>query len=309
MDSNKLPTMAKYKSKTVYIYKYDGAGKKNTKWINKFLQYTKTAKKETESNIILTWTNRQTDEYNSHVRGTLFNTDDRSCKKYVKGDILILSDFYNIDESEVYDMKDDKKRFHTSEQVKVADLDETTKACGIFKEALSSKIKKFKNRLIIEKKYREITHLMNTKTTRKFKTWKLYTHRLQEVIKDTIPDLYQMYVIKDEDKKKLEKEKEFCIEKIKQMRQYYKIYYKDQINQIDKDIIKPLWKEMNGIFVEPFANVNYGISLSVHKSQGSTFYNVFVDADDILNNKRSNEARRCVYTAITRASNEIHILV
>ena len=118
-----------------------------------------------------------------------------------------------------------------------------------------------------------------------------------------------MYVIKDEDKKKLEKEKEFCIEKIKQMRQYYKIYYKDQINQIDKDIIKPLWKEMNGIFVEPFANVNYGISLSVHKSQGSTFYNVFVDADDILNNKRSNEARRCVYTAITRASNEIHILV
>ena len=309
IDSDKIPKMGKYKGKTVYIYKYDRRGKKNTQWIEKFLQYTKTTNKETESNIILTWTNRQTDEYNSHVRDTLFNTDERNKKKFVKGDILILSDFYNIDESEVYDMKDDKKRFHTSEQVKVADLDETIRACGTFREALPPKTKKLKNRLVIEKKYREVTHLMNTKTTRKFRVWKLHTHRLQETVKDSIPDVYQMYVVKDEDADKLEKEKEFCIEKIKQLRQFYRVYYKDQINQIDMGLIKPLWKEMNKIFIDPFANVNYGISLSVHKSQGSTFYNVFVDADDILNNRRSNEARRCVYTALTRASNEIHILI
>ena len=74
-------------------------------------------------------------------------------------------------------------------------------------------------------------------------------------------------------------------------------------------ILKQLWKEWNKIFNEPFANTNIGCSISCHKSQSSTYFNVFVDADDILNNPNTDEAKRCIYTALTRASNEIHILI
>ena len=35
---------------------------------------------------------------------------------------------------------------------------------------------------------------------------------------------------------------------------------------------------------------------------------VFVDAHDIFKNNNANEAKRCIYTALTRTSNELHIL-
>jgi ATP-dependent exoDNAse (exonuclease V) alpha subunit len=47
--------------------------------------------------------------------------------------------------------------------------------------------------------------------------------------------------------------------------------------------------------------------MTVHKSQSSSYYNVFVDTDDILNNNNINDCKRCIYTAYTRAINELHI--
>jgi exodeoxyribonuclease V len=81
------------------------------------------------------------------------------------------------------------------------------------------------------------------------------------------------------------------------------------LKKIDNEIIRPLWRQWNKLFIDQFANVNYGNSHSVHKSQGSSFYNVFVDSDDILNNPNQEEAKRCIYTAFTRSSNELHILI
>ena len=63
------------------------------------------------------------------------------------------------------------------------------------------------------------------------------------------------------------------------------------------------------IFNEPFANVNYGYCTTVHKSQGSTYHNVYVDINDILNNSRLDEMKRCMYTAVTRCSNKIILLI
>ena len=92
-------------------------------------------------------------------------------------------------------------------------------------------------------------------------------------------------------------------------RRYYNTLYKDQIKFIDSNIIRPLWRSYNNIFVDPFANVTNGYSISVHKSQASTYYNVYVDSDDILNNKNDNDAKRCLYTAITRTSGCVNILI
>jgi exodeoxyribonuclease-5 len=66
------------------------------------------------------------------------------------------------------------------------------------------------------------------------------------------------------------------------------------------------WKQFYYYKNEVFANVDYSYVITSHKSQGSTYETVFVDAQDI--NSVSSELvpniskARSIYTAITRAS-------
>ena len=46
-------------------------------------------------------------------------------------------------------------------------------------------------------------------------------------------------------------------------------------------------------------------AITVHRSQGSTFQNVFVDSDNILRNPNRKEALQCLYVAVSRASENI----
>ena len=85
--------------------------------------------------------------------------------------------------------------------------------------------------------------------------------------------------------------------------------FKSEISRLDQHIITPLWREWNRWLVNPFAEVNYGYSTTVHKSQGSTYYNVFADVHDILENTNTEEMKRCLYTALTRTSNQLHMLI
>jgi hypothetical protein len=54
-----------------------------------------------------------------------------------------------------------------------------------------------------------------------------------------------------------------------------------------------------------FTDIRPAYAMTVHKSQGSTFENVFVDADDILDNPNREEALRCLYVAVSRASHNV----
>ena len=61
--------------------------------------------------------------------------------------------------------------------------------------------------------------------------------------------------------------------------------------------------------IDIFAQLNYGYCITVHKSQGSTFSNVFIDISDILDNKNTVETTKCLYTGITRSSNTLNLLI
>jgi ATP-dependent exoDNAse (exonuclease V) alpha subunit len=78
--------------------------------------------------------------------------------------------------------------------------------------------------------------------------------------------------------------------------------------QINEYIGKPIWKHLHETLIEPFANVSYGYAITCHKAQGSNYYNVFVDASDLMKNNKESEMRRCLYTAFTRTENELHVL-
>lgn len=58
---------------------------------------------------------------------------------------------------------------------------------------------------------------------------------------------------------------------------------------------------------ECFADINYAYALTVHKSQGSTFDDVFVDVNNIKVNRQTVERNRLLYTAMTRAKNRVFI--
>lgn len=73
-------------------------------------------------------------------------------------------------------------------------------------------------------------------------------------------------------------------------------------------ILTRLWDFYYFQFMDQFANIIYGYAITTHKSQGSTYKNVYIDMSDIINNNPDNKnSHQCLYTAITRASNKVNI--
>lgn len=58
---------------------------------------------------------------------------------------------------------------------------------------------------------------------------------------------------------------------------------------------------------EAFQNIAYSYALTAHRSQGSTFEKVYVDAGDIMMNRNVPERTKCLYVGCSRASKELHI--
>ena len=59
--------------------------------------------------------------------------------------------------------------------------------------------------------------------------------------------------------------------------------------------------------IDKFANIVYGYALTIHKSQGSTYQNVYIDYKNVSINR--NDKEQCFYTGITRASKNIKIYI
>jgi exodeoxyribonuclease-5 len=72
---------------------------------------------------------------------------------------------------------------------------------------------------------------------------------------------------------------------------------------------KKYWKKF-WILKEVFADIDYGYAINTHKSQGSTYRNVYMDFNDILSVSKITDKEKCqsMYVAITRASHNLHLL-
>ncbi len=308
----KYPRIKDYLGNGVYIYKNTSKDKTQTEWFKKYMEYHESIKPEHSSNIILAWTNRQCDIYNNCIREIIFK-EKKVINKYEINDILILNDFYVLDEiKEKYNYnkkeKDNSNRFYTSEQIKISDIEIVTKKCDQFSDILPKQLSKLKNIEKLENKFRQYINKINGNSKREYKCWKIYVKKLQDITSQNNTETHNLLVIHEECSKNLENDSNKAIEEIRKLKKELE-KLPEYSKTIEKYILKQLWKEWSKIFREPFANVNLGCSISCHKSQSSTYFNVFIDADDILNNNNVDEAKRCIYTAFTRASNEIHILI
>ena len=73
-------------------------------------------------------------------------------------------------------------------------------------------------------------------------------------------------------------------------------------------IARHLWEYYYREYLDTFADVSYGYCITSHKSQGSTYHTVFVDIGNILNyNRTVVDGLKCVYTSVTRPSENLYI--
>lgn len=72
---------------------------------------------------------------------------------------------------------------------------------------------------------------------------------------------------------------------------------------------KRMWKSFWPL-KESFANIDYAYAINTHKSQGSTYKNVYMNFNDILNVTKISDKEKCqsMYVAITRASHHLYLL-
>lgn len=306
MGELKIPNVKKHIGKGTVVYEYKKEQKINTHWFKKSLEYFEKGK---SCSIILTWTNKQADEYNYTIRKTLFHG--KSLKKYEVGDILVLNDFYNFseDKEQKHDIYNDssKGKFHTSEQIKVVGIEMVTKKIQDFAEH-NRDLLKLENGKYYDTKYRETVQNINKYTTRQYLCWALNVKRLEDTLGKHDNTISTIYVLHDDAIAKYEEDKIYISESIKRLRKLLVQKFRTKATTIDNNITKKMWKDYHKNLIAPFANVNYGYAITCHKGQGSNFFNVFVDADDIVKNGRENETKKCLYTALTRASNELHML-
>lgn len=69
-----------------------------------------------------------------------------------------------------------------------------------------------------------------------------------------------------------------------------------------------LWSTFHE-FRDSFNDIRYAHAITSHRSQGSTYTNVFVDVEDIKKNPNWEEGMKSLYVACTRASNNLMLYV
>jgi hypothetical protein len=313
--NNKKQSFKKYVGNGVYLYQLPNTSNKNiditkTEWFQNCVKYFKN---DNTSSIILTWTNKNSDLYNVSMRQILLNKN--KIRPFEIGDRLILKDFYNFAKQKPDNQTDVKEQtndtcFYTSDQIKIRRISVDTSIAQQISINIPQCIQRLKDSPLIIKKIRTFEKNVNDMTKRIYRVWKIGVERMPEHSVNEIDEtIYNICVIHPDSTITLNNDKKKVERLIKILINTFKSSYSTHYRIIERCLIKQIWKYWDSNFVSPYANVIFGYSITTHKAQGSTFNNVFVDVRDILTNHDSNVVKRCIYTAFSRCSNELHILV
>lgn len=319
-----IPNVFKYTTDKIIIY--SSQEQETNKWLDKFIKIINSKKKKNNSNydnnIILTWTNKKCNQYNKYIREKIFDKEDLA--HFEVGEILIFNDFHrieitplhNIDESDKEKVKKEYINFYTSEQVKIVNVEKI----------------KYKFDEIKFKSNPGLTQELNDKFKKKIKSinglidveldaYKMQIKRIADIkgSDENMATTHEVFTIHPESEKnfnKISDEFEMSVNKLRKachkiINDMKKIDNMTKCNyqgEVDKKINK-LYRDWQSNVTDKFAQLNYGYSITVHKSQGSTFKNVFIDISDIFDNNNLEETSKCLYTAITRSSNSIELLI
>jgi hypothetical protein len=329
-----MPCLSDYEDEQIILHSSENVNK----WLDKFINILKTpgTNKEIstadsmENNIILTWTNKKCNKYNDYVRHKMFNK--KQLDKYEIGEILIFNDFHRIlmkipkDEEDTENDKEPSEEqkivsFYTSEQIKLLNIKQDKFQFEKIKNLKSTDLPAE----IADKFVKNISSINKILTTTALDVYYMKVQKMSE-LKNKVIATYPILTIHNNSEADYNKLKEFfeeqmiklknsCHKMVEELKitkntetQSFNMIKLEYINIIDKKINR-IWKDWQFQVIDRFAQLNYGYAITVHKSQGSTFKNVFIDIMDIFENHNQPERLKCLYTAITRSSHSLELLV
>jgi len=136
------------------------------------------------------------------------------------------------------------------------------------------------------------------------------SHKLDPL--DDNQDTCQILVIKENS---MDKYLNTCNEiksKIKSYYDYLNNTYKNNplMRILTDNLFQMIWLQYYyGKYIWPFADIVYGYAITTHKSQGSTYENIYVNIPNILGCQKVNNLvkSKSLYTAMTRASHYVNV--
>ena len=239
-----------------------------TRWFANFINSLKT-----KTPIILTWRNKTSDYYNNIIRKHIHK--EKFTDTFLKNDNIIFCDFYYLD----------KSPFYTSDMAVIKEIKTTQVDFNFWNkyiEDVPTEHNKLYNRFL--NIFSKLTQIFQVDTL-KIKS-KRYSIDIDILIINT--HCYTQYT-----------------QFVETVKSKIILFYKKTKNEY---LTKQLWKIFYSRVIEPYAHINFGYSITVHKAQGSTFDSVYIDITDINANQDINEMHRMLYTAITRVSDELAII-
>lgn len=266
------------------------------------------------NNIILTWTNKKSNIYNQYIREKLFNK--KNLSQWEIGEILIFNDFHRKI-IPVLENKCEIISFYTSEQVKLIKIKQIKYNLEPLKFKINNNITTELNDKF-RKYYKKINQVLNSDI---LDVYEMCVQKIVDLVENddpiNIPEYSILSIYPNSEKKHrqiIEEIEKFIVELKTSCYKYINLSKYDNIvkcnlqSEIEKKMNK-LYKEYQTNVIECFAELNYGYCITVHKSQGSTFKNVYIDVNDILANNNINETSKCLYTSITRSSKTLKLLI
>lgn len=141
-----------------------------------------------------------------------------------------------------------------------------------------------------------IDKLRKFSDNKSYKTWLLLTHNKDNII-----------TIHDDDMERYNADVDTIKGYLTQIKTHIDKKYKNDLTVMNT-VLERLWDYYYDNFIDKFADIVYGYSITTHKSQGSTYPNVYIDMQDIImNNPDEHNSHKCLYTAITRSSESIRL--
>lgn len=256
----------------------------NTRWFRAFIKHLSFMRFP----IILSWRNSVSDNYNYVIRKYIHGTDE--LKSYMEDDCIVFNDYYYVGE---YGEFGRSKSYYTSDMVKI---------CNV----------KIKNELIMDWIALKIDTPLNpadrafndlmTEISKINHKYDIAIMMVRDMYGQLIGGEYQIFEIKTINLSQI-REYDNNMENVKRLIQKFCVQQKSPKHS------KALWEIYHKKLISAFAKVNFSFSMTIHKAQGSTFNYVYVDMDDIMRGPDNNEKRSLLYTAVTRTSKQLNILI
>ena len=266
----------------------------------KFLKlYNDTYKKE--ESLITSYTNNSCNELNKEIKTLVDN--ENIIDRFYKGQQIIFMNRYKIDNivwntSEIAFIVNLKKKHYNCQTVNIEEFVyylTNNKSTDVNKcDILDNYKTEFKN---IMKNLDDIFILFNK--CLKYKSIILSIVNLKTQKKSNI------HVLNSIDLNKYNNN----IEQIKlKIYELNKIYKTSKKTELFKDLIDNLFKFLSKTRIDIFAEINDGYCMTVHKIQGVSIDNIFVNLEDILSMIEFKNKLKCIYTSFTRCSKKLIIL-